>query len=277
MILDIRNLTQKKHKEQSFTHTLTMAFKGAVCGRVYAEMMEQMKKLKEENESLKEENESLKKSNAQKTKVIHRLRKELKETYDELKVENNDLEEEIKELTNEFDNYKGKYFLSPECEECNFLLTEDDIFASVECGHLCCENCRDEKEEEWENATDKIAQENSDLHNELKKLKIKLKDQATYEKRIFVLEQELNQKKKVLAKHGKKETSDSGGEQSSGEESEQSADDCVCITCECKFSDMKHKGKLGMDKRYAWYFGSEHDDGDMCSRCLRKLYKEYHP
>lgn len=131
---------------------------------------------------IRQEKKSAKLSNAQKTKVIHKARKELKE------------------LNEEFDAHKGKYFLSVECEECNLILTEDDIYGSVECGHLRCEECRDKK----------------------------------------------------------------------------SADDCVCITCDCKFSDVEHKAKMGMEKRYAWYFGSEHDDGDMCSRCVRKLYKQYH-
>ena len=140
--------------------------------------------LQKENEELKEEIKSLKKSNAQKTKLIHKARKQLKETYDELKVENNDIQEE-------FDRYKFNYFFAEECEFCEIDLTYDDYQLSLDAGSWCCERCYDEHKEELENDRNAIQKENSDLHTEVRHLKKKLKDQAKYEKKIFVLEQQI--------------------------------------------------------------------------------------
>jgi len=59
------------------------------------------------------------------------------------------LKEEHESLKKDFECYKGKYFLAPECHECGFLLTEDDLFASLDVGapHFCCEGCREEYED----------------------------------------------------------------------------------------------------------------------------------
>mgnify|MGYP003631204399 FL=1 len=65
------------------------------------------------------------------------------------------LKEENESLKKDFECYKGKYFLSPECQECGVLLTEDDLFASLDCvaggglcaPHFCCEGCREEYED----------------------------------------------------------------------------------------------------------------------------------
>ena len=100
---------------------------------------------------VKEENEKLKKRIEEDHKAVPSFL--IKDLYLDAARENKTLKEEHESLKKDFECYKGKYFLAPECHDCDVLLTEDDLFASLDCvacvkdSIFCCEGCREEYED----------------------------------------------------------------------------------------------------------------------------------
>jgi len=164
-------------------------------------------------------------------------------------------------------------------------------------------------EDDWAVATEKLAQENSDLHNEIKRLKSKSYGSLQSERKIFAerevifrdeikkLKDEIeNLKSSLMNSSGSfncdkcrihlteddvYRSVDSGelicescaeGDDSDSDSDDDELDECFC--CEKRFDSHNARYNMGESLRlkYEKYYGSENDDGDICPECINKNY-----
>ena len=161
-------------------------------------------------------------------------------------------------------------------------------------------------EDDWQVATEKIGQENSDLHNEIKKLKDELRVkhpvifQKTYQQQrdeieklklelkavkdanvMFMkrYEKKVEDEKKIDEVCSRIQCEDTFGhligriptEESSDSDSDSDDDELdECFCCGKRFDSHNARYNMGESLRlkYQKYYGSENDDGDICPACI---------
>lgn len=144
--------------------------------------------------------------------------------------------------------------------------------------------------DDWEVATQKIAQQNSDLHNEIKRLKqthrplpkgwhmVEAKASLKVSRDLMkVSEEKCNLTKEVeKLKFNLKRAEDALDEQMEKNEDlmekltegDDELDECFC--CGKRFDSHEARYNMGESLRlkYQRYYGSENDDGDICPACI---------